>query len=398
MRFPALTTTLLTAALAAGLAGAARAQVRVDASVSPNAARVGDVVVLDISILSGGAGPDAIDVPPLPSGLRITGSNDYTEYEFRMPGGRRRTTRRELTVTTVAAGHYVIPPIAVRIEGTVYRTRPLRLDVAPGVMAGPPGESSGGPDDEVLLQSWASPDTVYVGQQVTVRADALFSTDVRSRLAGAPQYEAPSAPGFWVYDLPTRDATQYRPVRGRLYEVQTFRRAFFPLNPGTLFVPGSHLTYAVRRGFLSGPENYDLRSDSFRVVVRSLPPAGRPLEFAGAVGRYTASAHVEPTRVATGEATTLTVEVAGNGNIKAIPPPRLPPLSGVQVFSPAEDSDLRPDDETVGGTKRFTWVLVPSHPGQLVIPALELPYFDPAQHRYQIARTEPQAVGVIAGS
>ena len=198
MRPAALAVAALIATLGVGLPSGAAAQVRVAASVSPAAVRVGDVVVLDISILTPGAAPDAINVPPLPSGLRVTGSNDYTEYEFRMPGGRRRTTRRELTLSTVSPGHYVIPPIAVRIDGATYRTRPVRLDVAPGAVAGPAGESSGGPDDEVLLQSWATPDTVFVGQQVTVRADALFSTDVRSRLAGAPQYEAPSAPGFWV--------------------------------------------------------------------------------------------------------------------------------------------------------------------------------------------------------
>ncbi|HEX9107181.1 MAG TPA: BatD family protein, partial [Longimicrobiales bacterium] len=303
-----------------------------------------------------------------------------------------------LTLTTVAPGHYVIPPLAIRVDGSTYRTRPLRLDVAAAYAgpAGSVGETASGPDDEVLLQSWATPDTVWVGQQVTVRADALFATDLRSRLAGAPQYEGAGGPGFWVYDLGSSTEPQLRPVRGRMYEVQTFRRAYFPLSPGRFLLPGARLAYAVRRGFLSGPETYDLHSDSMPVVVRPLPAVGRPDGFAGAVGQYSAAARLDPTSVSAGEATTLTLEVRGDGNIKALPPPRLPALAGVQVFTPAEDAELRPDDEQVGGVKRFTWVLVPSAAGKVVIPPLELDYFNPANGHYEIAQTE--ALGLEVGA
>ncbi|HEX9106604.1 MAG TPA: BatD family protein, partial [Longimicrobiales bacterium] len=115
--------------LALPLAASAQ-RVRVDAHISPATGRVGDVVILDITVVTSGPAPESIETPSLPGGLRNTGSNDFTEYEFRLPGGRMRSTRRELTLTTVAPGHYVIPPLAIRVDGATYRTRPLRLDVA----------------------------------------------------------------------------------------------------------------------------------------------------------------------------------------------------------------------------------------------------------------------------
>lgn len=398
--------------LAPGVVEAQR--VRVDARVAPGSARVGDVVTLEITVSTPGPEP-LIGEPSLPPGLRLTGSSDFSAYQFSMPGGRQRTTRRELALTAAAPGHYVIPPLAIRVGGEIYRTPPVRVDVsgsygsrglppsyavpaAPPAPSGAPGEEGTGPGDEVLLQAWASPDTVYVGEQVTVRTDALFSLDVRPRLAGPPQYDAPSAPGFWVYELPGRDGVQYRPVRGRMYEVQTFRRAFFPLTPGRFFLPAPHLTYSVRRGFLSGPESYELRADSIPVVVRPLPEAGKPADFAGAVGRFTGAAHVDPASVGAGEAATLTVEVRGDGNIKAVPPPRLPAMSGVEVYPPAEDADVRPDEDGVAGVKRFSWVLVPSRPGRIAIPALELPYFDPGTRRYFVARTQALTLAVGPGT
>ncbi|MBX6365852.1 MAG: BatD family protein [Gemmatimonadetes bacterium] len=387
---------LVLALLPAALAAQARA--RVGASLSAPAVRAGDEVTLEILVQTSGAEPTAIETPRLPDGLEIAGTSEFSQFSFSIPGGRQRTLRRQITLATSRAGEFRIPPVAVQVDGVVYRTQPLTLRVVGGVAAAPgparppagaPTSLSGGPGDEVLLQSWLAPDTAYVGQQVTLRADALISEDVRPRLAAAPQYRAPSASGFWVYDVPSHDPLDFRTVRGRLFEVQTFRRAFFPLSPGRYWIPGAGLTYAVRRGFLGGAESRELHGDSLAVVVRPLPTEGRPASFNGAVGAYAARAHLEPESVARGEATTLVLEVTGVGNIKQIPPPHLPEIPGVEVYPPSEDAQLNTDGAVVGGTKRFVWVLVPQTGGLVRIPPVEIGYFDPARRQYATTRTAP---------
>ncbi|HET9983529.1 MAG TPA: BatD family protein [Longimicrobiales bacterium] len=389
----ALAMLLLPAALAA------QSRPRVGASLSAPAVRAGEEVTLEILVQTSGAAPTAIETPRLPDGLNISGTNEFSQFSFSIPGGRQRTIRRQLTLVTSRAGDFRIPPVAVRIDGAVYRTPALSLRVVGGAVAAAPGRSlppagaptalSGGPGDEVLLQSWLAPDTAYVGEQVTLRADALISEDVRSRLAAAPQYQAPSAAGFWTYDLQSRDPLDFRTVRGRLFEVQTFRRAFFPLTPGRYRIPGAGLTYAVRRGFLGGAESRELRSDSLSVVVRPLPVEGRPASFNGAVGSYAVKAHLEPDAVARGEATSLVLEVTGTGNIKELAPPRLAPMPGVEVYPPSEDAQLNPDGPVVGGSKRFVWVLVPRSGGRVRVPPIEIGFFDPAHRQYSVARSDP---------
>src|SRR5690606_2900661 len=147
-------------------------------------------------------------------------------------------------------------------------------------------------------------------------------------------------------------------------------------------------------GFLFAPESHELATDSLRLVVLPLPEAGQPASFTGAVGRYSIKARIEPAEVPAGEAAALVVDVAGEGNIKGLPPPSLPELEGVRVFPPTEETEVQQDDARVRGVKRFTWVLIPEKPGRLQLPPVEYGYFDPEIRAYDVARSSLPALAV----
>lgn len=390
-----------------GLAFAAVAQdpVRVAASLSASSVGVGETVVLDVSVETNGPAPERLEPPPLPSGLEVVGTRDYSQLQFSLPGGRTRTVRREFVIRARAAGQYTIPPAIVRVQGRDYSTRPQRLLVSDargggGAGGGPPASGareaapSAGPDDEVILIARVLPDTVYVGQQITFQAEAMLSHDVRLHLRRAPEYVPPNPVGFWVQDLHGAPMVEPRVIHNRLYEVQTFRRAYFPLSPGLATFPPARLVYEIRRGFLFAPESRELNSDSLRVVVLPLPEAGRPSDFNGAVGQFTVTARIEPAEVPAGEAAMLHVEVSGPSNIKAAPPPELPDWPGMRVYPPSEEADVVPIGGVVQGTKRFTWVIVPEEDGRHELAPIRYPYFDPVRGEYDVAWSTPLALRV----
>src|SRR5690606_32942474 len=188
---------------------------------------------------------------------------------------------------------------------------------------------------------------------------------------------------------------------GRTIETQTYRRAYFPLAPGSYRFPPARLHYEVRRGFLYAPETRELVSDSVPLVVLPLPEAGRPATYNGAVRRLTLRASIAPGRSGAGEAATLHVEVEGTGNVKALPEPRLPDLEGAEIFPPSQDSRVDVNDDRVGGTKRFRWMIVPEQPGTLVIPPIEYDVFDPELRSYIVLRTDTlrvEVAPVVAGA
>ncbi|HEX6938304.1 MAG TPA: BatD family protein [Longimicrobiales bacterium] len=408
--------------------GAAAAQdtVRVWTTLSARAVPAGETTVLELHIETDGAAPERIAAPTLPPGIDVVGTRDYSQIRFSFPGGRSRLIRREMILRPTAPGRYRIPPFTIIVDGKTYRTAALLLAVTQpaagqggaivpgggrgGISAGAPppagsatlrapeGALARGPGDEVLFGAWLRPDTVYVGEQLTLTAEVLVSERAQMRLRRAPEYQAPDAPGFWVHELPASGRAEPRIVGQQTYLGRTLSRAYFPLSPGVYTLEPARLVYEIRRGVLFAPQAQELASDSLPVVVLPLPEAGRPATFTGAVGRFSLRARVEPAEVPAGEATALTVEVEGDGNIKALPPPALPELDGFEVFPPTEEADVRADNGTVGGTKRFTWVLVPERAGRFELPPIEYAYFDPARDSYAVARAPLPVLTVRAGA
>lgn len=425
----------LLAVLAAAGAAFAQDPVRVWSTLSARAVPLGETTVLELHIETSGAAPQRIEAPALPPEVDVVGTRDYSQIRFSLPGGRTRLVRRELVLRPNATGRFRIPPFAVTIDGQTYRTQAIELVVtsaaagqggAGGVTGASPGTAGGGapgqwapggapgagnvlppgvaldraargPDDEVLFAASLIPDTVYVGEQVTLRADVLVSERAQFRLRRAPEYMPPDAPGFWAHDLPGRTAAQPQWIGGQLYLGRSVSRAYFPISAGVHTLGPARLVYEIRRGALFSPQSHELKTDSLRIVVLPLPEAGRPATFTGAVGRFEVRARLEPDDVPAGEATALTVEVEGDGHIKALPPPALPELDGIQVFPPSEHAEIRVEDGVVTGTKRFTWVLVPDSPGRIELPPIEYAYFDPALGAYATARSAPLAMTVRPG-
>ncbi|HEX2166994.1 MAG TPA: BatD family protein, partial [Longimicrobiales bacterium] len=272
-----------------------------------------------------------------------------------------------------------------------YRTNPLDLIVRSGGASGTVDRSRSSSTLTVEL----SDDTVYVGEQVLLRAEATFAEEMRTRQSRPATFDPPAPTRFWIQDLPDPISVTLRSREGRTVETQTYRRAYFPLSPGTYYFPPARLHYEVRRGFLYAPETRELVSDSVPVVVLPLPSQGRPPEYNGAVGSLSMQANVRPLRVRAGDPVVLTVDIAGVGNVKALPEPHLPELPGVETFPPTQESQVEVNQDRVGGTKQFQWMLVPEEPGPLIIPPVEYGVFDPELQAYIVLRSDSLHVDVM---
>lgn len=377
--------------------------VRVDGSLSSTRTEVGSPVTLRVTVETRGEAPTGIHLPQLPRDVDVVGTSDFTQMMIGVPGGRSRVTRREFVIVAHRPGTFRIPAVTVDVGGRSYRTRALDLHVAAGPAAGPPGGAAppawSSPFDaptRSTLRMWVMPDTVYVGQQVLLHAEATFGDDARPRQSRAATFDPPAPSGFWIQDVPNPVSVSLRVREGRTIETQTFRRAYFPLGPGRYTIPPAKLFYESRRGFLSAPETRQISSDSARLVVLPLPAQGRPASFSGAVGRLRMRATVVPTRVAIGEAAMVTVEVEGVGNVKALPEPQLPPIPEVDVLAPTQESSVEVVNLNVAGTKRFRWVVVPRRAGTITLPPVEYSVFDPELRQYVVLLTDTLRIEVAA--
>lgn len=252
----------------------------------------------------------------------------------------------------------------------------------------------------VEFRALVVPETVYVGQQATYQLGVFLDSDTRQRIRRNPEFQPPETRSLLAYDLrerPTGPLTTS--VGGRPYEVHVFRRAVFPLTSGRYEIAAARLTYALPQSssFFSREESFTLRSEPVAFVAIEPPTAGRPADWAGAVGSWRASARVDTSRVRARDAVVLTLRVEGRGNVTLLPRPPLA-ISGASVVTADERVRMDSTPSLLGGVKEFDWLVSPTAEGTLRIPSIRYAYFDPAERRYEFAESAPLELRVAAAA
>ncbi len=265
----------------------------------------------------------------------------------------------------------------------------------PEVVTRPRLERSGGVDFHALV----APETVYVGQQATYQLGVFIDQETRSRLRRNPEFIPPESRAMLAYDLPDPAGSISVNRDGRAYEVHVFRRALFPLTPGRYTIAPARLAYTVPQGqsFFSREESFSLRSESVTLVAIDPPTAGRPAEWAGAVGVWRASAHVDSARDRAGDPLVLTIRVEGTGNVTLLPRPHID-IPWANVVAANERVRLDSAPSAMRGSKEFDWLVTPRASGAQRVPAFRFSYFNPFSKRYEESATEPFSVQVAQGA
>lgn len=307
------------------------------------------------------------------------------------------------TVTTNRVGGFTIPPFEVRVGNERALSEPLRIAVrplrgrnAPAVVARARIDTS----TEPSLRATAAAETVYVGQQATYEVAVFLNQAVRERLKRNPTFYPPEMQAMLAYDLPTPTSATRRQDGSQCFDALVYRRALFPLVSGRLVIPPAQLVYSTGLAPLSllrSEESHELQTDSVAIIAIDPPLAGRPPEYAGAVGSISVDSRIDSANPRVGDPMLLTVRVAGTGNVKLFPRPNV----GVSWAGlVAADERVRVDSSSarIGGVKEFDWVLTPRVAGEFDMPPVRYGYFDPGQRRYEVAEAPSRRLRIGAGS
>ncbi|WP_242396401.1 BatD family protein, partial [Anaeromyxobacter oryzisoli] len=403
-------------------ADAADAGVSLEARADRTTLALGQAVALEIRL----------EASEAPSSLELGQSTDFrvasraqsrqSSFTFG-PGGA--SSRQVLVVTLglapVRAGELTVPPVVAVVKGKRYETRPIAVKVLPAgaKVPGPPPDPQAGPapdpralagggsfrgwERDLVLAVQADRREVFLGEQVTVSI-WLYSP------LGVVEYDRFSPPrhdGFWEEELetPRRIQFQVQNVNGvptRAYLLQ--RVALFPTRAGTLELGPAELNVAVQLGggsiFDPFPEVKRLSRRSVPVTIRVKPlPPGAPAGFDSVnVGKLSLQATASGARVAAGEPVTIRLTASGEGNVRALSLPRLPPIPGAKAFEPTTRDQAAPRGTRFGGTRTLETVLVPERQGELVVPRVSWSWFDPRAGRYEAATTPELRVKVGPGA
>ena len=402
----------LALALAAGPADAAAQQVSARAYLSGNQVGVGQQFVLNVEV-SGAQGVDRDpELPDLSPFSVYLGSGSSSSIQ--MSGGRTSVTLTiQYRFQATRSGTFTVDPFEVRAGGGAFTTEPLTLTVADapvpqGPSAGPGAADRGIAPEDLFVEAVPSRRQVYENQPVVVD----YRIFTRVNVSSYSITQLPPATGFWVEEYPPAgNPVIGQTVRdGMQYTTATIRKvALFPTGSGTRTLEplGIEAQVRVRRRSAFDPfEDFfgrgSLLNSSISTAAASRPveievlplPGGRPENFTGFVGDLEVAATLDRDSVQVSDAVTLTVEVAGSGNLRMLAEPEVEVPPGFEAFPPEVTERVDRTDAGVSGTRTYEYVLVPRAPGVGAIPPVELAYFDPGSGTYEVAASGALAVEV----
>ena len=246
------------------------------------------------------------------------------------------------------------------------------------------------PGDLLFVTGSVDNERPYLGQQITYTFK-IYQQSGTTLTFRSLRYEAPGFAGFWNSQKTEQD--EYSEILDSIeYQVVEFRTVLFPSVVGTVAIDPAALAMSAEA------TSVDSRLESDAVAVEVLPlPAGAPSSFSGAVGRFEVSAVSDTTEGKVNEPVRLTFRISGEGNIEALPNPEWPQIAGWRVIESPVSSESRVEAGVMTGSRTYEFTLVPEIGGELTIPGIRYPHFDPVSGQYVQVGTSPVFVTVVGG-
>ncbi len=410
-------------------------EISVTAEVNRTRVTIDETLILTITVSGSGLGDVEEPVMPDMRGFIIIGSTSSSSTSFNLINGKlssSRTVRFIYQLKPRDTGSFVIDASEVTHNGVTHETTPISIEVTPAPTGAaspgrsritPPGSPQAMPSspsqsaedrpdlgDAVYIRTTLDKSRVYLGEQVTVD----YTLYTRLGLTNARYDDVPTYTGFWLEELFAAHHLDFMEeiIGGKRYAVAKLRQiALFPTVTGELEIEPLSMICDVqaeqsRRSlfdrFLNDPfdafsttRQIRVASEEQSVMVLPLPSQGRPPGFSNSVGDFSLEATVDLDTTEVNQPVTLKIVLSGEGNLKTVEDPVLPPLDYFKEYQSGTNAEYESGGRRMSGTKTWEHVLIPTIPGEHVIASLSFPYFNPDIDAYRVSTTDSIAIMVL---
>ncbi len=159
------------------------------------------------------------------------------------------------------------------------------------------------------------------------------------------------------------------------------KQLVFPATSGKYIIkPFSMVLRYNNGGFFDN--DFQLESNATYVDVLPLP-SGAPKDFNGGVGKFSMSTAISKVNAKVGDILTLTIKVAGKGNMHAISKPKLNLPANLSIYGDPEiKEDIDYTEDGVEGDKTYKFFLKVISGGKIEMNPISISYFDPTLKKY----------------
>lgn len=397
---------------------AVQAEIKFSATTDRTNVSVGEQVIIKAT-LSCDKNVGNMPTPPASSGdsytLLHTEQRQSRSSSIQIINGKA-TQNNEITydfyyvISPVKNGNFVFPALETKIEGVSYHTDPISFTVT----------STPVKNADIRVSLASGKRALYVGEQTIltfkVAQRSQSPTDIKQGFNTALEtIDKSFGKNFSLIRLFTNQVTtSSERIDGEMYNVFSLRFVVIPLSAGNFNIQPVPFTYdEMRRAQQRRNDPFfdDFFNDAFgggvqavsktalsnqlSLQIKELPPP--PQGFSGAVGKFSLTASADPLEVKSGESVTLKVQIKGASRPGSIGDISLPSIPDCETFTPEKQVQVDTTANGIETRKTYKYLLIPSQEGSLVIPSINLKYFDPEAGTYKEASASPITLTVQPG-
>ncbi len=276
---------------------------------------------------------------------------------------------------------------------------------------GQSGQSSDGPDDDLIIRAVVDKTNVYKGEAIRV----TFKLYTRVDNIGAEGSKMPSFNGFWTQEIEVEPQRQREALGNKIYSSQVLREyLLFPQATGTLTIEPFSLDIVAQLR-VKRPSTGDIFEDmmfgttEIREVRRKVSspavtinvkalPTGAPESFDGAVGEFTMTADPLPREIAANSAISRIIRIEGSGNLSQIQAPKLKFPDSFEQYSVKTTDKIQSNARGMSGSRMFEYPFIARAEGEYVVPAVEFTFFSPRQTQFVTLRSQQSILTITPDS
>ncbi len=338
--------------------------------------------------------------PPEFKGFTVTGPNQSVSRQW-VNGRSSFSKTYTYYLKPTKRGKFTIKQAAITVNGEVYKTTPVTIEVTAAVNK--PGDGSDiayQASDNIHLVAEVSKGSPYLNESFTIVYKLYVSE--QTSVSNWREIDSPKYADFWSQSIDEKQfKIQNGEYKGEPYRYVVLRKTvLYPLKSGKLNIKPLSLNVMVdvpinRRDIfgrrLTKSTSITVAAKTRVINVKPLPTEGKPENFTGAVGNFEFDVTTNKKELDATEAFEISIEAKGNGNLKLfdLPTPTFP--GKLEVYEPENEDKVRTNLSGMNGLKRNKYTVVPEYKGKYPIPPISFSYFNPKTARYE-QRTSTEIV------
>ena len=381
-----------------------QAQVSFDAKVSKKRLGLNERLRIDFEMNENG---DNFNPPPFKNFQIISGPQQAVSRSW-VNGVQSFSKTYTYFLTPRSKGNFTIGQAEVTINGEIYKTSPIEIEVTNAVKKpNDPNNVEGQIDGNIHLVAEVSNPNPYLNEGITIIYKLYFRNPIS--VSDVSELETPSYGDFWSHliKIGRAEINMRGTFKGESYNEVVWRKAvLYPQKSGNLILEPLTLDLTLSlpsnrrdlfgRSILTQSQKTITTGEKV-IKVKDLPKKNKPENFSGAVGKFDFDLILNKNTLKASESFQAKIKVRGKGNLNLFNLPSINVPNTLEVYEPEHNEKVKVTLSGIQGTVEDTYTIVPQFQGKYPIPSIEFTYFDPKLEAYKTLFSQELIVDVYDG-